>query len=115
MTALGKKIQSTWCLVEWREKKDGVYSVLELEYVLDKGVVIGGCLAADHMTRWVAAEWRGGKKPAKGQKWPVYEAKLLEVGGKPQFVMQQIADYWHSDRPTGTRTPYRTIQRSLRD
>ena len=47
MAALGKKIQSIWYLVEWQEQK-GAYSVFELDYVLVKSVVIGGCLVADH-------------------------------------------------------------------
>ena len=35
---IGKKIQSMWCLVEWQEQKEGAYSVIELEHVLDKDV-----------------------------------------------------------------------------
>ena len=88
MATCGKKSQM-WVLAEWEDTTDGKYSVVDLECVAEREtVVIDGCLVGDHHTRWVPVEWREGRKPQKGQSWPLFNAKILEIGGRHKFVIK---------------------------
>ncbi len=54
-----------------------------MECVVERdSVVVEGRLVEDQKSRWVPVEWRTGKKPQKGQSWPLYDAKVLEIGGR---------------------------------